>query len=389
LFLSGKLFGLMAVAFLAYASISVFFIFVDHLQSLPIARSDYGVLIGVLAAVALTVRPVISSFFHSGNARGYLFLGAGLMASTLAAYSIADGFWSLLIVRIFHGVAFAVLGTALMTLLIEVIPPEKSAQFFGYFSVVTLLPNTLVPPILPYLNTCFGGFNRVLLFFSALILLVFPAIFTVKRQGSMKKKGSGSFGLSFREIVGNLTDGKVSRLLLSMLFLYSGHALVFFFLDGYGRSLGMANVGIFLTLCTGGEIAIRVIAGGLFDRLDKRHLAGWTLAALGGCYVLLSQHPGKWMFLTLGLLFGFGWGIIMPVFNGLMFDVSPAKFRAFNINFGLQMYQAGFFFGPMVGAPILAAWGYATLYLLCGAISVAASFLMFFKGRIGDGKSIG
>lgn len=368
---------IMGAAFLAYANVSVFFGYVDHLHTLPIATTDYGMLIGALAAVALVLRPVISPFFHSGNARPLLFLGTGLMAFTLAAYSLAGAFWSMLLVRLLHGISFAILGTALMTLIVAAVPREKSAQFFGYIAVVTLLPNTLVPPLLPLLESWLGNFNRMLLLFAALTLLMFPLILALGRKAPEKKDGALPAGLSGREILENLKDIRVIRILLAMLLLYCGHALVFFFLDGYGRSIGLVYAGIFLTFSTVGEIGVRVVAGGLFDRMDKAKLAGWSLVGLGMAYAVLALAPGKWGFFAIGLCFGLGWGVAMPVFNGLMFDVSKPRFRAFNINLGLQMFQGGFFLGPLIGAPILAGWGYAVLYYLCALMSLLAAVLMF------------
>ncbi|EKD39937.1 MAG: hypothetical protein ACD_75C00239G0001 [uncultured bacterium] len=376
---SRKFFCLMGAAFLAYANISVFFGFYDHLRTLPIDPADYGVLIGALAAVALLVRPVISPFFHAGNARPLLFLGTSLAVASLAAYSLAGGFWSLLLIRVLHGISFAVVGTALMTLIVEVIPKDRSAQFFGYIAVVTLIPNTLVPPFLPLLNTLLGGFNQILLAFAALTLLMFPLVWAIEDKGTGKEDQKTSTGLTDREIIEDLRDPRVILLLLSMLMLYCGHALIFFFLDGYGRSIGVAYAGVFLTLSTIGEIGVRVVAGSVFDRLDKIRLSIWTLAGLAICYFILAHVSGMWLFFGLGLLFGLGWGIAMPVFNGLMFDVSKPRFRALNINLGLQMFQAGFFLGPIIGAPLLARWGYGTIYHLCAGLSLLAVMLMLFN----------
>ena len=379
--LSRKFLCLMAAAFLAYANISVFFGFVDYLHTLPVPPADYGLLIGALAAVSLIVRPIISPFFHSGNARGLLFLGVGLAVCSLAAYTLATGFWSLLLVRCLHGISFAVLGTALMTLIVEVIPREKSAQFFGYLAVATLLPNTLVPPFLPFLEAHLGGFNRILLVFAALTLLIFPLVFAVTGKGQERKAQDGSSALTGREIIRNLQDMQVLRILAAMLLLYCGHALVFFFLDGYGKYIKIAYTGVFLTLSTVGEIGIRVIAGSVFDRMDKGRLAAWSLLGLGLAYIVLASVSGKWIFFSLGLVFGLGWGVAMPVFNGLMFDVSQPRFRAFNINLGLQMFQAGFFLGPLIGAPLLARLGYGVLYMFCAGMSLLAAVLMLGKGE--------
>jgi len=383
---SRKFFCLMGAAFLAYANISVFFGFYDHLRTLPIDPADYGVLIGALAAVALLVRPLISPFFHAGNARSLLFLGTSLAVASLAAYSLADEFWSLLLIRVLHGLSFAVVGTALMTLIVEVIPKDRSAQFFGYIAVVTLIPNTLVPPFLPFLGNLLGGFNQILLVFAALTLLMFPLVWAIEGDGTDKERKSVPTGLTRQEILEDLRDPQVILLLLSMLMLYCGHALIFFFLDGYGKSIEVAYAGVFLTLSTIGEIGVRVVAGSSFDRQDKVRLSIRTLVVLAICYVLLAHSTGIWLFFALGLLFGLGWGIAMPVFNGLMFEISKPRFRAFNINLGMQMFQAGFFFGPIIGAPLLARWGYGTIYHLCAGLSILAAFFMTIIKKPADKK---
>ena len=372
---------LMAASFIAYANISVFFGFYDHLQSLPVARADFGILIGALAACALVVRPLISPFVHADNARALLMVGTTLAVASLLAYSLADSFWSILFVRLGHGLSFAIVGCSLMTLIVEVIPKNRSAQFFGYIAVITLIPNTLVPPFLPWLAGLLGGFNNILLAFAALTLLLFPLVWAVGGPKSKTEQAIRPGRLQGWEIRQDLADGRVLLILVAMLMLYCGNALIFFFLDGYGRSIGLAFAGGFLTLSTLGEIGIRLIAGGAFDRMAKVKLATWIFFGLALCYLALAHVAGRWQLFSLGLLFGFGWGIAMPVLNGLMFDVSPTRFRAFNINLGMQMFQAGYFLGPIIGAPLLARWGYGSIYSLCAAMSGVA-MLLFCSARL-------
>jgi len=383
---SRKFLALMAAAFLVYANVAVFFGFVDHLRALPVTPADYGILIGAMAAASLVVRPLISPFSHAGNTRLLLSIGTALAVAALTAYTIADEFWSMLLVRLFHGTAFAVLGTALMTAVVGVIPKTKSAQFFGYLAVVTLLPYTLIPPLLPFLDAHLGGFNRILLLFSLLTLLVFPLVFAVAGRRQETTGDADASALTGREILTNLKDARVLRILAAMLLLYCGHAMVFFFLDGYGQSIRIAYAGVFLTLSTVGEIGIRVAAGAFFDRMDKRRLAAGAMLALGLAYAALSHVPGEWLFFALGLVFGLGWGVAMPVFNGLIFDVSKPRFRAFNINLGLQMFQGGFFLGPLIGAPLLARWGYASLYHCCTVLSLLAVVLIWTKKEKNNGS---
>jgi predicted MFS family arabinose efflux permease len=372
---------LMGAVFLAYANISVFFGFHDYLRHLPIDPSEHGLLIGALAATALLVRPLLSPVVHRDNARGLLTAGTLLAAGSLAAYSLAAGFWAMLTVRMLHGLSFALVGTALMALLVEIIPQGRSAQFFGYLAVITLIPNTLVPPLLPALETLTGGYSRILLLFAALTLCILPLIAFAAPPLADHADRQRPTPLTGRQIAEDLTDPRVLALLAAMLLLYGGHALVFFFLDGFGRSLGLTCAGLFMTMSTVGEIGIRVAAGQHFDRLAKTRLAIASLLALALLYILLPFAAGPLTFVALGLFFGLGWGVAMPVCNGLMFDISRPEFRAFNINLGLQMFQAGFFLGPIVGAPLIAGRGYPALFFAAAGISVAAAALLLLPGR--------
>ena len=366
----------------AYANMSLFFSFYGYLRSLGIDPEWYGVLMGVFSAVSLAVRPVVSPFFHSRNARRYLYIGTAMLIAALASYSLVKGFWGMFLVRGFHGLAFVVVGSALMSLIIDYIPEGRSARVFGMIAIITLIPNTGIPPVLPFLIRALGGFTQVLMLFAGISLLIFPMIVILSPPGEEPGSSRMNRPLSFREVRQDLRERRVLLTLAAMLLLYSGHALVFFFLDGYGRSIGIVGTGFFPTLATVSEIGVRVAAGSLFDRMSKGRLLTWTMIGLAVGYAALAHVPNRVAFFALGAVLGLGCGIAMPVFNGLMFDLSEPKFRAFNINLGLQMFQGGFFLGPFLGGPFVAHWGFGRLFYLCALFSLASACAVFFlRGR--------
>ncbi len=372
-----------AITFLAYANNSVFFSYYEYLRAAGIEPRLIGLLIAVFSAASLMVRPLISPFIHSANARACLFGGTLMVVAALAAYSLTGGFWSMLGVRIFHGLAFVIMGTALMALTIDYIPAGRSAQVFGLLAVVILVPNTIIPPLLPGLEKALGGFNGVLLGFALVTLLVFGLVGTLKKPAALASRQAPDSSLSRQEILQAVCDPATACLLAGMLFFYSSHALVFFFLDGYGHSLGISATGLFMTLATAAEIGVRLAAGSLFDRLNKALVAAVTMAGLAVAYWLLGKVSSAAAFFSLGAVLGLGWGVAMPVFNGLMFDISTARLRAFNLNLGLQMFQGGFFLGPFIGAPVVAALGFGGLFNLCGALAlVAAVLVLYLKHRM-------
>lgn len=371
---------LLCATFLAYANYSVFFRFYEYLNTLPIGREWFGMIIGVFSGVSLLVRPVVSPFFHSGNARRYLFVGNGLVICALLLYSLAGGLWSMFVIRIFHGLAFVVLGAAMMTLTLDLIPREQSGRIFGLISIVILIPNTVIPPLLPALARLTGGFTQTLVLFALITVLVFPLLAGV-RTGSEVEGTAHRRTLTWPEIQEDLRNPAVLLLLASMFLFYCGHALVFFFLDPFGRHIGITATGFFLTLSTAGEIGVRLLAGSLFDRYPKAALIFGADLVLAAGYALLAAASSPSLFFTVGAIMGLGWGVAMPLFNAMMFDLSEARFRPFNVNLGLQMFQAGFFFGPFMGAMVVARLGFAWLFYGCAGLSVVSAVLGLMTGR--------
>lgn len=370
------------VIFLAYANISVFFQFFNYLKTLGLDESGSGFLIGVFSIASLLVRPIISPLIHRGNVRFYLALGTLLAVSSLASYTPVTGFWSMCLARIFHGVAFTILGAALMTLLVDYIPPDRSAQAFGLLGIIVVLPNTVVPPLVPFLMARLGGFTQVLLLFAGITLLILPLVLTAGRKSRNRGGSLPDQRLTWPEIIANLKEPRILLLLIAMLLLYSSHALVFFFLAGYAKSIALAGAGFFFTLTSVGEIGVRLAAGSFFDRENKTRVTSLTLLGLAAAYALLGHASEKWLFFPLGMVLGVGWGVAMPVLNGLMFDISKPETRAFNTNLGLQTFQAGFFLGPFVGGFVVEHGGFSVLFYLCSALSIAGALFLSIIGRL-------
>jgi predicted MFS family arabinose efflux permease len=383
---SSELILLTGASFLAYANISVFFQFYPYLKTLAIDPCHYGLLIGVFSATSLLCRPLLSAWITADNGQRYLFVGTLLVIVALIAYSFANTFWPLFFVRILHGLSFVFMAAALMALMVDLIPEGHSSQVFGLISVVIMLPNTIVPPFWPVLASLFHSFDNVLLAFAVLTGLLFPLAAVANRSRQRKKRVSSQTKLGWALMKADLSHTWLWGLLLVMLFLYCGVALVFFFIAGLAQKKGLVGVGFFFTLTTFCEIGVRLAAGRKFDQWSKTLLITVTMVILCLGYVLLEQVHGQVSFYALAMILGLGWGVSMPLCNGLMFDWSEPQFRAFNTNLGLQMVQGGFFIGPVVGGFVLAHSTFETLYLIAAALALAGALIMCLLGSQETGK---
>ena len=380
---SRRLFGkefilLNGIFFLASVAMAVFFKFYQYLHSLGIPPAWFGFIIASDSLAGLFLQPFLSPFLNPGNARKWMAAGIAVMIGALFSYHLAATVPGLIVVRIFQGGGFVCLIAAMITLMVSYIPPQKSGQAFGFVSTVRLVPYAIVPPLVSSLAETPQDFRVVLRYMIGIMLFSMALLFFLKPEGTLPDGASPEQRIRSKELFENLRNRKVFILLLANLFLYSGYTTVFFFLGGYGRKIGIVNPGIFFTIATLVMIGVRLFGGSLFDKTDKVLLTVLFMIDLVLCYAFLPFVGGHGFFYGLAFLTGLGWGIVMPVLNALMFDVSPLRFRGLNLNLSLVMMQGGFFIGPFLGGLVLGTGGYGALFIFCSGLSLLAAVLIPF-----------
>ena len=363
------------VVFLAQVSAAAFFPFHEDLLSRGMTEQAAGFVIGVFSLAVLVVRIGVSPLLHGGNARRVWVAAVGATAAALLLYRAADGFLPLTFLRVGHGAAYAVLLTAVTARFVAGIPEGRSAEAFGWMSVILLVPYALVPPLFAPVERALGGFGPALAWLGVATLGALP-LALLFRPVSAAGAPPAPTAAELRE---NLRSGPVRLDLLLSLVVWSAYGAVFAFLNGWGIGAGIANPGLFLTVSTAAEAGVRVAGGKLLDRVDKRKGLAVALAAISAGFVLLPRATGPAPFLGVAVVLGLSWGVAMPLLSGYLFDVSPPHLRPLNTNLGMAVFQAGFFVGPALGGPFLQTGGYPLLFGGCAALSAAGAAAAAFR----------
>ncbi len=362
-----------AVVFLGFSNVALFFRFYSYLRTLPIDPAWFGFLIGLFSVLALALRPLISPLLHPGNARAWMTAGTMVSAVALLGYAAAHTLVPMVLVRSLHGVGFVVLAAGVMAMVVAFIPPSRSGQAFGIISVNTLLPNALLPPLLDTFTRALGGFDRVLAAAGLAMLLVLPCILAI-RPPPAAAGGGGAPGFSpgaFRE---NLGRRRVPLLLGVTLLFFTSYTMIFFFLEEFGRHIGVPNPGLFYTIATAIMIGVRVAAGAALDRLDKVRLLGAVFLLMAAGYGALPLAGGPVFFYAVACVLGLAWGASTPLMNAIIFEASLPRYRGLNLNLSTWMIDGGYVIGPILGGLVLAGAEkrYGLLYGLCAAMILAA-----------------
>ena len=372
--LSFDFIGLCLVTFLSCCNVTVFYNLFNYLQSIGIPAELRGLVIGAYSLTAMLLYLVASPFINTANATRSMLLGIVVLIASGLGYFSVHSFWGLLALRMLNGAGQFCLSAGAMALIVAVIPLEKSGQAFGIYSVAILVAYGGVPAVMdtlaPFIPTPPHGY-------AAATLTLLPAAWIIRqirrRHAEQFRTASQTGHLpAWTDIRANMTQLPVALLLLLNMSYFANWSSLFFLFKGFAQQQGIANVGAFFTVQMGLMIVIRLLAGRLFDKVDKVWLAGASFITVAVGYLAMDHLPGVWGVPLVGALFGLGMGMGYPAINGLMFEVSAPRFRSLNANLMLFAVQAGFFIGPVVGGALVAHHGYHGYFLAGIGLALAA-----------------
>jgi MFS family permease len=346
-----------AVTF-GFCNIAVFYGLASHLGKIGIDPAWQGTVIAAEPLAAFVTRPFLSVWLTARQALSMVRFSLAAIGVVLPCYLFANTIPELLVVRVFHGLAFVCLVSAVMTLLAKVVPPRFAGRAFGLFSLSSLVPFALIPPLTEWLLPRVGGEAHA---YAWAALLTLPSLAMLVPLGS--RLGKHAFPEaeakrpSMQELRENLKQPPVVLLLLASLLVFAGSTQVFYFIKPYSLTLGIGDPGLFFTVSSIASITARLVTGPFIDHLPRRLAATFGLLGLSAFIALLACSGGGASFFWLAGAYGFSLGIVLPLLNAAMFLESPAQLRGMNMNMMLFMMDAGYTFGPLVGGLLLAGSG--------------------------------
>jgi MFS family permease len=368
--------GLCVVTFVAICNVTVFYNLFNYLWTLGIPADQGGLVIGSYSLTAMVLYLLVSPFLTAANAPRTMLLGMAVVALCGMSYLFIHSFWGLLGLRMMNGFGQFLMGAGATTLLVSIIPKEKSGQAFAIYSVAILLPFGAVPAVMDalafFIPTPPHGYA------GATVTLI-PAVWIVWHIRRRRREQSGMVERkhlpAWSDIRANVTQLPVALLLLLNTIYIINWSSMFFLFKGFADQQGIINVGAFFTVQMGLMIVLRLLAGRLIDTVDKARMVMAMFAVIALGHLALDNLPGAWAISLVALIFGVGMGMGQPTIHSLMFEVSAPNFRPLNANLMLFSTQAGFFLGPVLGGALVVQWGYHGYFLFSIGLALAAVFI--------------
>jgi predicted MFS family arabinose efflux permease len=369
----------------AFCNVSVFYSFYYYLGVIEIPVVWRGFLVGLEPMAAFALRLFVLPWLHVRNAYGVIMVSLVLLVLVSCSYLWVTTVTAMIVLRVIHGAVFVLVTSAVISLMVNFIPAEKSGQGFSVLSIAIMIPYALMPPVtealLPHVRNAADIYAGVSTFSAAAILLMIA----LRKRIAHKLSGMDAVlmrRLTLAEIRDNFRQPAVFVLLVAMLFIYLAHATFFYFMKNLSLQTGVGNVGVFFTVSWATMIAVRLVGAALFDRVNKLRLMMTVLALLMLCMIALPNVSNPATYYLLAVVYGGTMGIALPVLNALIFSASAPALLGLNTSMGLFAIDAGYFITPYLGGMLITQGAdFGKLFYMAAGFTLLCLALILMAGR--------
>ncbi len=353
---------------------NLFLHFPGYLNELGASNTRIGLIWSVTAIAAILARPPIGRTMDTRGRRPVIVMGGVLNVVVCALYLTVTSLdaW-IYAVRIAHGVAEAMLFTALFTYAADHVPAARRTQGLALFGVSGMLSIT-IGGLLGEVILARAGFDA--LFVAATVLAGLSLL------ASLPLRDTRDVGPADETPSRGLRAAFVQRDLQPIWWIGTVFAIalasIFGFLKRFADDTGLGSVGSFFAAYTIAAIAMRVFFGWLPDRVGPKRVLYPSLLALAAAFFGMAQADDARDVVLAGVLFGIGHGMTFPI----LFGILVTRARDAERGSAMAIFTALFDVGMLVGGPtfgyLIDHAGYSAMYG-SAAIFVVAGTAVFWR----------
>ncbi|MEM7411311.1 MAG: MFS transporter [Myxococcota bacterium] len=343
-----------------------------YLHDLGAGDTQIGFLTGLTAFAAIVLRGPLGPLMDRHGRRGITWAGGLLMVGSLSLYLIVEAIdVTLILVRILHGLAEAILFTALFTYAADVVPEQSRTQGLALFGVSGMLPISL-GGVLGDALLARGGFP--LLFEAAVGISLFALVVSLALPRLERLRPAEGERVGMRAALGQ-------RDLLPLWWITSVFFLVlaafWIFIKRFVDETGVGSVGLFFSAYTVAALFVRIAAGRLPDRVGPKRVLAPSLACLAVGFAVMLGATSAAALAVAGLLCGVGHGYAFPILFGMVVTRTPAA----NRGAAMAIYTGLSDLGMLLGGPLFGALvdllGFGPMFAFAGVVTLAGSVVFF------------
>ena len=369
-----------------------FTVFVSVFQLLPTA--PYRVLdLGGSTAVAglfhgfLTFSSAASAPFAGtladrlGHRR--VLIGVSLVLAVFAAsYAVISSVALMLTVVVAHGVIWSALLSASGAYMTATIPETRRGEGLGYWGLASVLAIGAAPALGFWVYR--HGWVALCLELACLNLLMAGIAWALPDDRALASEATAERTVRAGTVHRSGVEWRVIALSITTALVAFSYGGLTSFSALFSDELGLSPRSLFLTVMAAATAVGRLTLGRTLDAVGPRRVLVRCLIAPPVGLLLLALTRGEGMLLAAALVFGAGFGLMLPAYNTYVLTHVPAWRRGAAFGAMLAAFDTGIGAGASAMGWFIHAYGFRVAFGVSAVLAAAAlPYFLFAERRLG------
>lgn len=346
-------------------------------------KTTIGMVLSCYTIAALCIRP-FSGYLLDTFARKPLYLLAYFIFTAMFGGYLLAGVLSLFIAfRVLHGISFGMVTVGGNTIVIDIMPSSRRGEGLGYYGLANNIAMSIGPMTGLFLHDAHFSYPTIFCcsLGSCLAGLLCASLVKTPYKPPVKR---GPVSLDRFILLRGIPAG-ISLLLLSI-----PYGMTTNYVAMYAKQIGIqVPTGFFFTFMAAGMAVSRLFSGRLVDRGKVTQVisAGLYLVVLSffllsGCVYVIQwdAQACTFLFFSIALLLGIGFGIMFPAYNTLFVNLAPNSQRGTATSTYLTSWDVGIGIGMVAGGYIAEISTFDKAYLFGACLTIVST--LYFNGKV-------
>ncbi|MBO9608186.1 MAG: MFS transporter [Paenibacillaceae bacterium] len=338
-------------------------------ESLQVGKERIGLVMTAFILANVVFRPIAGRWLDEWNRKKIVLFSLVLFLVCSVAYSFVHDYYVLLLLRVAHGIGFGIAATATGAIAVDFVPEHRKGEGIGYFGLFMSLAMVIGPFIGLSIVEQYemnAMFLTCLLF--ALLALASGAVLRIPARPAGAAKAGQAVGWR-RYVVEEAIPISLTGTLLAF-----AYGTISTFLSVYAKEIGFGAIASYFFMVFAATIVVsRPFTGRWYDRSGPNGLVYGGLLLFAGGMIWLGLAHAPVAFLAAGAVLGLGYGALLPSYQTIAIQQSPAHRRGLATGTFFLFFDSGYGIGSSVLGVVAAHTSYRDMYVLAALIVFASS----------------
>ncbi len=342
----------------------------EYILGLGGSKASVGVSMGFFSFSALATRPVAGILLDRIGRMKVLIMGSFLLFLSLLLFLTANSLEQVYLLRAVNGVAFSLVSTAIITLIVDITHESRLKAGIGYYAVFGTLASA-VGPALGMGILQFGTYTH--LFLGNIIMgsiIVFMGMYIVLK-GAVVIRESGDRGT---EEAKPLRAGMFAPVIL-IVFLGFSLGLILTYVPVLGIERNLTNISLFFSFYALSIVSVRVFGSNFLDRLKPFRLYATAVVFQCSAFMILAYSHSIFPVLASAVLYGSAFAMVQPLLNFMQIKALPSHRKGLAGAVYFLALDTGFASGSMGFGLLLERTSFLHVFTACSVIVFSSIFL--------------